>query len=213
MYLPAHFAETRPDVLQDFMRAHPLATVVIHGRSGLAADPVPLIHSADPPPRGRLRGHVARANPLWREAGDGIDALVLFQGPGAYVSPNWYPSKREHHKAVPTWNYATVQAWGRLRAVDDRAWLHGLLRDLTSVHEGGFREPWRLEEAPPDYLDRMLAAVVGIEIEVTELAGKWKLSQNQPPANRAGVLTGLETAGHPDALAMAAMMRRREAQG
>ena len=97
--------------------------------------------------------------------------------------------------------------------MDDRAWLHGLLRDLTSVHEGGFREPWRLEEAPPDYLDRMLAAVVGIEIEVTELAGKWKLSQNQPPANRAGVLTGLETAGHPDALAMAAMMRRREAQG
>ena len=213
MYLPAHFAETRPEVLRDFMRVHPLATIVMHGPAGLAADPVPVIHSADPPPFGRLRGHVARANPLWQEAGGGIDVLVLFQGPGAYVSPNWYPSKRQNRKAVPTWNYLTVQARGRLRAVDDPAWLRGLLDELTAVHEADFAAPWRLDEAPADYLERMLAAIVGIEIDIAEIVGKWKLSQNQPPANRAGVLAGLEAAGSPEALAMAATMRRRETGG
>lgn len=214
MYLPAHFAETRPEVLRRFMATHPLAHLIVHGEGGLTADPVPLLHAPDPAPLGRLRGHLARANPLWKAAGEeGVDVLVLFQGPSAYVSPNWYPSKRENHKAVPTWNYVTVQARGRLRAVDEAAWLRALLAELTAAHEAGFAEPWRLADAPADFLERMLAAVVGIEIEVTELTGKWKLSQNQPPANRVGVIAALEGLGTAQALVVAGLMRQREAEG
>ncbi|MBL8492437.1 MAG: FMN-binding negative transcriptional regulator [Rhodocyclaceae bacterium] len=214
MYLPAHFAETRPEILLSVMATHPLAHLVVYGEGGLTADPVPLLHAPDPAPLGRLRGHLARANPLWKAAGEeGVDVLVLFQGPGAYVSPNWYPSKKEDHRAVPTWNYVTVQARGRLRAVREAGWLRSLLAEMTAAHEAGLAEPWRLEEAPADFLERMLAAVVGIEIEVKELTGKWKLSQNQPPANRAGVMAGLERLGTAEALAVAGLMRRREAGG
>lgn len=176
------------------LREWPLATIVRLGANGLDADPVPLLYDADDGPHGTLRGHVARGNPLWREA-DGRDVLALFHGPQAYVSPGWYASKAEHGKVVPTWNYVIVQAHGRLRAIDDAAWLRTLVGRLTDTHETTRSAPWAVSDAPVDYLDSMLRAIVGIEIAVTQLEGKWKSSQNRTETDRAGVARGLRDEG------------------
>jgi len=192
MYQPRHFAPPGADAMHGLMRSHPLATLVVHAGGGLLANHIPLLWQPAGGPSGLLRGHVARANPLWRELGqDGLPALAVFQGPQAYVSPSWYPSKQQGGKVVPTWNYAVVHAHGRLRAVDDAAWLRGLVGALTAEHESGRQQPWSVEDAPPDYLDAMVAAIVGIEMTVERLEGKWKASQNQPQANRLGVQQGL----------------------
>ena len=189
MYQPAHFVENDPDTLLALMTAHPLATL-IRGGAGLAADVLPLeVERTDA--GWRVRGHVARANALWREA-DGQPVLLLFQGPQAYVSPNWYPSKSQHGKAVPTWNYAMVQVHGTLRAIQDPNWLRAFVTRLTERHEAGRAVPWHVSDAPPDYLDAMLKAIVGIEVEVTRVEGKFKLSQNRDAADRTGVVLGLE---------------------
>jgi transcriptional regulator len=188
MYQPAHFAENDADTLLALMKAYPLATLV-RGGAALAADILPLeVERAGD--GWRITGHVARANPLWREA-DGQPVLLLFQGPQAYVSPNWYPSKAVHGKAVPTWNYTLVQAHGTLRAIQDPAWLHALVTRLTQRHEDGRTLPWHVSDAPADYLDAMLEAIVGIEIEVTQVEGKFKLSQNRSADDQAGVVLGL----------------------
>lgn len=205
MYLPAHFEETRSEVLHALMREHPFATLMTHGADGLTANHLPLHFAADVAPLGVLQGHVARANPLWREPAN-AEVLVIFHGPQAYVTPSWYPTKREHGKAVPTWNYAVVHAHGRLRTIDDPAWLRAQLESLVARHEAGFADPWRIADAPPDYIDKMLAAIAGIEITITRLQGKWKVSQNQPPANRAGVVAGLRQQGTADAVRMAALV-------
>ncbi len=219
MYLPAHFAETDADTLHALMRAHPLATL-IRGGAGLAADVLPLEVDRDGD-QWRVTGHVARANPLWREA-DGQPVLLLFQGPQAYVSPNWYPGKFQHGKAVPTWNYAMVQVHGTLRAHDDAEWLRGMVTRLTERHEGGRPVPWHVSDAPADYLDAALRAIVGIEIEVTRVEAKFKLSQNRDAADRTGVVLGLEADAslnrQPEADALAQAMqaveqRRRDAAG
>lgn len=201
MYLPAHFAPPGTDALHALMRAHPLAVLVGKTADGLDANHIPLHFFAEGE-HGVLRGHVARANPLWRTL-DGQAVLAVFQGPDAYVSPSWYPSKKENHRAVPTWNYAVVHAHGTLRAVDDAAWLRTLLTAMTAVHEAAQAEPWSLDEAPADYIGKMLAAVVGVEIPLTRLDGKWKASQNQPVPNRAAVTAELDERA-PD---MAALMR------
>ena len=155
MYLPAHFAESRPQVLRDFIAAHPLGLLVTQNRTGgIDANSVPFFLDADDDASpGVLRAHVARANPLWKEARDDVDALVVFQGPHGYVSPAWYPSKAEHGKVVPTWNYVMVQARGRLRAVDDKAWLRAFVTRLTDHHEGGRAAPWAVTDAPADFID------------------------------------------------------------
>ena len=202
MYLPAHFAEDRVEVLQALMREHPFATLVSKAGDGLVADHLPLQLSADGT---RLLGHVARANPLWKTA-VGQDVLVIFQGPQAYISPSWYPSKREHGKAVPTWNYVVVHARGRLSTIEDPQGLRSLLDDLVNRHEGELAEPWQVSDAPPDYIEKMLSAIVGIEIGISSLAGKWKTSQNQPAANRAGVVAGLRERGTDHADDMAALV-------
>ena len=202
MYLPGHFAETRVEVLHALMRAQPFATLVTQGADGLAADHLPLHLDAGLASHGALHGHVARANPLWRHA-DGAEVLTIFQGPQAYVTPSWYPTKRADGKAVPTWNYVVVHARGRLRVIDDPVWLRRQLETLVAQHEAGFADPWRIGDAPPDYVAQMLTAIVGIEIEITELQGKWKISQNQPEINRAGVVAGLRDIGTADAAAMA----------
>ena len=190
MYQPAHFNESDAHTLHALMKAHPLATLV-RGGAEFAADILPL--EVDRVGDGwRVTGHVARANPLWREA-DGQPVLLLFQGPQAYVSPNWYPSKAQHGKAVPTWNYTTVQAHGRLRAIEDPAWLLAFVTRLTERHEGSRAMPWHVTDAPADYIDSMLRAIVGIEIEVTRLEGKYKLSQNRSAEDRTGVVLGLES--------------------
>ena len=205
MYLPAHFEESRSEVLHALMREHPFATLITHGDNGLTANHLPLHLAPEIAPLGALQGHVARANPLWQEPAD-TEVLAIFHGPQTYVTPSWYPTKREHGKAVPTWNYVVVHARGRLRAIDDPDWLRRQLETLVASHEAGFAEPWQIADAPPDYIDKMLTAIVGIEITITELKGKWKISQNQPPANRAGVVAGLRQQGTADALAMAELV-------
>jgi transcriptional regulator len=210
MYLPAHFAESRPQVLRDFIAAQPLGLLVTQNRAGgIDANSVPFfLDAGDEASPGVLRAHVARANPLWKEARDDVDALVVFQGPQGYVSPAWYPSKAEHGKVVPTWNYVMVQARGRLRAIDDPAWLLQLVTRLTERHETPRSAPWAVSDAPADYVQTMLRAIVGIELELTSLSGKWKVTQNRPAADRAGVVDGLKRVGDDAAMALAAQVER-----
>jgi len=198
MYLPKHFEETRSEALHELIRAHPLGMLVTLNGAGLQANSVPFILDADPAGGpGILRAHVARANPLWRETRGDVEALVVFQGPQAYISPGWYASKAEHGKVVPTWNYVMVQARGTLRAVDDADWLRAFVTRLTTKHEAVQAQPWAVADAPADYIDTMLRAIVGIEIPLTALTGKWKVSQNRPAADRAGVVAGLTAVGQP----------------
>lgn len=188
MYLPKHFDETRAAVLLALARAYPLATLVCQGPDGLLANPIPLLPDDT---LSVLRGHVARGNPLWREIGAGLPALAIFHGPQGYVSPALYPSKAVNGQVVPTWNYAVLHVHGQLRAIDDARWVRALVEELTAVHEAQRARPWQLGDAPPDYAERMLAAVVGIELQIERAVGKFKLSQNRDPADRAGVLHGL----------------------
>jgi transcriptional regulator len=204
MYLPAHFEEKRPDVLHAFVQAHPFGLLVTQGADGMLANGLPFVLDADGAGgHGTLRAHVARANPVWRETAPGSRTLVVFQGPQAYVSPGWYASKREHGKVVPTWNYVMVQARGTFRAVDDAAWLRRFVTRLTERHEAALPRPWAVTDAPADYVDTMLNAIVGIEIELTALTGKWKVSQNRSAADREGSVRGLDAVGDENARAMA----------
>ena len=207
MYLPRHFEQHDRAALAALMRERPLATLVVATRSGPSADLIPLEYVADAGPHGTLRGHVARANPLWQHAG--AQALVVFTGPDAYVSPGWYAAKREHGKVVPTWNYTMVQARGVLRAVDDAAWLRALVGRLTDHHEAAQATPWQVGDAPDDFVAQMLRAIVGIEITLDTLQGKWKIGQNRSVADREGVAAGLD-ATQPE---MAALVRLAKAAG
>ena len=196
MYLPKHFEETRPEPLHELIRTQPLGLLVTLNDAGLQANNVPFVLDADPAGGpGILRAHVARANPLWRETRTEVEALVVFQGPQAYVSPNWYPSKAEHGKVVPTWNYIMVQARGTLRAIDDPAWVHAFVARLTTRHEATQAKPWAITDAPPEFIETMTRAIVGIELTLTALTGKWKVSQNRSAVDRAGVAGALRAAG------------------
>jgi len=206
MYNPSHFAETRVPVLHQLVRAHPLATLVTLNDEGLCADQIPLLLRDDGSPFGTLVGHVARANPLWSATKTEVQVLAIFQGPQAYISPNWYPTKAEHGKVVPTWNYVLVQARGTLQVHDDPVWLRQQASELTRQQEAAMPEPWAVDDAPRSYTDTMLRALVGISIPIATLQGKWKVSQNQPVANREGVVRGLSQAGGDGALAMASLV-------
>jgi transcriptional regulator len=208
MYLPVAFEERRIGVLHDLIRAHPLGTLVTLTPGGLDANHIPFEIDAAPAPRGTLRGHVARANPVWRMFTRDLDVLVVFQGPATYISPAWYPTKRETGRVVPTWNYAVVHAWGPLRVVEDRGWLRALVERLTNRHEADRPEPWRVSDAPPDFVERLLDAIVGLEIPIARLVGKWKVSQNRPPHDRVGVVEGLRRESGGAAAAMADLVRR-----
>ena len=204
MYLPAHFEEHRSTVLHELVRRCPLGLLIRQTVAGdLCADSVPFVLDADPRGGpGLLRGHVARANPLWHDTRVDSPVLVVFQGPQAYISPSFYPSKAEHGKVVPTWNYVMVQARGRLQAIDDAPWLHAFVTRLTDRHESSRRTPWAVSDAPPDYIGGMLRAIVGIEIALNELTGKWKVSQNRSAHDRDGVARGLgEVAAEFEAVA------------
>ena len=203
MYVPAHFEETRTEVLHQLIREHPLAAFVTLGPDGLNANHIPFEIGPEPAPRGTLRGHVARGNPVWRDFSKAVEALLIFQGPKAYVSPSWYATKKETGKVVPTYNYIVVHAYGPLRIVEDRAWLRGLVERLTNRHEAARPQPWKITDAPGDYIETMLGAIVGIEIPVTRLVGKWKASQNRPAVDRDGVIRGLNEIRDPDAATMA----------
>jgi len=209
MYLPKHFEETRVGILHELIRAHPLATLVTLNASGLDANHIPLIIETDPAPLGTLRGHIARANPLWRETASEIEALAIFHGADSYISPSWYPTKNETGKVVPTWNYAVAHAHGSLRFIDDRVWLRGFVEKLTARYEAGRRDPWKVTDAPPDFIDNQLGAIIGLEISIARLVGKWKVSQNRPGRDRQGVVEGLLEEGSESAAAMAAWVRQK----
>lgn len=174
----------------------------------LVVNHIPFLLDPTRGPLGTLVGHVARANRVWKTAST-VESVVVFQGPQHYVSPGWYPSTQEHGKVVPTWNYAVVHAHGTPRVVDDRAWLRRHVGELTDVHEGYRAEPWRVADAPPSHIETLLQAIVGIEIEVSRLVGKWKTSQNRSPADRRGVVAGLEGMGDTESRRMAALVRER----
>jgi transcriptional regulator len=197
MYLPPHFREERISVLHSLMRERPLATLVTLGSEGLNANHIPLIVDPDPAPYGTLLGHVARPNRLWRDSDPSV--LVIFAGPEHYISPNWYPAKQEDGRVVPTWNYAAVHAHGTLQIHEDREWLKSLVSRLTDIHEAQFEKPWSVSDAPEEYIDGLLKGIVGIEIRIERLEGKWKMSQNRSSTDQAGAAEGLAAMNHPSA--------------
>lgn len=211
MYIPAPFAESDLDTLHAFMAAHPLATVVTSSPAhGLSATPVPLFVDRAAGRYGRLEGHVARANPHVGRVRDGDDALVVFTGPDAYITPAWYPSKQAHGKVVPTWNYIAVHATGVLRLHDDHAFLLAHLDRLTGAHEASQAHPWAVADAPSSYIEQLVAATVGFTIEITQLEGKYKLSQNRPGADIDGVVHGLRHAATARERELAEQVARRK---
>lgn len=193
MYQPPHFIESDRATLHALIRAHPLGLLISATADGPVADPVPMLLDTAVGEHGRLRAHVARANPHWKliAAQPEAPVLVVFQGADSYITPSWYAVKRETGKVVPTWNYATVQVRGRARVMDDAAWLATQIRDLTAFHEAQRAEPWAVSDAPERYIEAQLRGIVGIEIDILELSGKWKVSQNRSEADRMGVATGL----------------------
>ena len=195
MYLPPAFALTDPQALHRILREYPLGTLVTQGPQGLDADHIPFEFDPDTGPLGTLRAHVARANPVWQQVSSGSPVLVVFRGEQAYVSPNWYPSKHEAHRQVPTWNYEVVHAHGTFTAHDDERYLRGLVARLTRHHEVSEPKPWKMSDAPADYLVQMMTQIVGIEVAITALVGKSKMSQNKEARDRQGVAETYEARG------------------
>lgn len=195
MYQPPHFVETDAEVLHALIRAHPLGLLISATAAGPIADPIPFLLSIKDRST-RLRAHLARANPHWKIVQDNpaVPVLVVFQGSENYITPSWYETKRETGKVVPTWNYVTVQARGNAQVFENSEWLLGQIEELTALHEAARETPWKVSDTPPGYIDSQLKGIVGLEIEVSELSGKWKVSQNRPVRDRAGVAEGLARA-------------------
>jgi transcriptional regulator len=179
MYVPTYFEESRTEVLHEFIARHSFGMLVTHGASGLDANHIPFELDTQQGKLGTLTAHVARANPVWRDVADGDEVLVVFRIADAYISPNWYPSKHESHQQVPTWNYIVVHAYGRITVRDDERFVRGVVGRLTRKHEASQPAPWKMGDSPSEYIDARLKAIVGLEIEITRLAGKSKLSQNR----------------------------------
>ncbi len=202
MYTPPHFAVIAPQALSRIIHAHPLGILVTHRSEGLDANHLPLAFDPAQGPLGTLTGHVARANPVWQQCADGAEVLVIFRASQGYISPSWYPSKHEEHRQVPTWNYEVVHAHGRLTVRDDEKFVRGVVARLTRRHEAGEPQPWKMGDAAPGYIAAMLQAIVGLEITLTRLEGKAKLSQNKALRDRQGAIAALRERGQ-DGLAQA----------
>src|SRR5215831_6585584 len=203
MYQPDAFREDRLDVLHSLIHAHPLATLITAGAGGLIANLVPftLVNEGD---KGTLRAHVAKANDQVESLRIAAEALVVFQGPEAYITPSWYASKKEHGRVVPTWNYIVVQVRGTPRVIDDPAWIREQIDHLTSIHEGRREKPWKVDDAPEPYVAGQMKAIIGIEIPIAVIEGKWKASQNRPEADRSSVEQGLRHEGVTEMAALVA---------
>lgn len=206
MYEPSHFKVEDREALFGVMRDHPLATLITAGEGGLVANPVPFVLHADEGEQGVLRAHLARPNPQWQAIAAGAQTLVVFTGVERYVTPAWYASKREHGKVVPTWNYVTVQVRGPARAIEDAAWLRTQLESLTRQQEAPRAEPWSLSDAPEPFVAAQMRGIVGIEIEIASLVGKFKLSQNRQEADKRGVFNGLSADPESESQAMAQLV-------
>ncbi len=205
MYIPTAFREDSLGPLHEMIQATGLATLASATAHGVTTTPLPLFLAAEEGPYGTLYGHMARANPHWRETLLG-DGTALFMGPSAYISPSWYPSKQEHHRVAPTWNYVAVEARGPLEFFDEPGRLRRLLSRLTARHEAGRLQPWAMEDAPEDYLAEMLKGIIGVRLPIARLEGKWKMSQNRTEADRAGAAAGLKAEGSAAASAVAALI-------
>lgn len=206
VYVPEHFAETETAAMHRLIRAFPLGMLVTLGAEGLAANHIPFILDLRAGAHGRLLGHVARNNAVWRDHDPGLDALVVFQAVDAYITPNWYATKRETHEVVPTWNYAVVHAYGAMIVRDDARWVRGQAGMLTKQQEASQPTPWKMADAPPAYTAANLEQIVGIEIPIARLVGKVKASQNRRDADREGAIAGLREMGDPGNVAMAELM-------
>ena len=209
VYTPDSHEETNVLVLQALIQAHPLGTWATQGDGELIVNHIPFLLGPSRGELGTLTGHVARANDVWRSFSKTVPSIVVFQGPAAYITPSWYPSKRDHGKAVPTWNYVVVHAQGLPRVFDDRARLLEHLNELTNVHEARQPMPWKLADAPAAYTERLIEHIVGIEIPIDRLVGKWKVSQNRPQADRLGVVAGLLAKEDTESAKMAALVDRQ----
>lgn len=212
MYQPPHFREDRLEVQHALIAAHPLGLLITTGTSGLVANPIPFALDPSASPLGTLRAHLSRANPQWRDFDPAQEALVVFQGVETYITPSWYAAKREHGKVVPTWNYAIVQAYGRITLIEDPAWLLTQIGAVTAAQEARQPKPWAVSDAPDDFIAAQIKGIVGVEIEIARIEGKWKVSQNRPEADRAGVVAGLRGMGDEDSRRMADLVEERGAR-
>ncbi len=193
MYIPPHFAETRLEAMHQLMHTHPLAALVVLTDDGLVANHIPFFLLETEGEFGILRGHVARANPVWQHFKPEAEALIIFNGAQQYITPAWYPTKKEAGKVVPTWNYAVVHAHGNVQIQQESVWIRSHLEALTNRNESAIESDWQVSDAPAEYIERMMSMIIGIEIPIARLEGKWKVSQNQPEQNREGVIKGLKT--------------------
>lgn len=206
MYNPSHFEETRTEVMHELMRQYPLATVIASTAAGLVANHIPLQVVMTDEKKGKLIGHVARANPLWQIDPE-TELLIVFQGAQCYISPNWYASKPSSGgKVVPTWNYAVVHVRGKLRALHEAHEILPILNALTQRHESSQAHPWSVNDAPPDYIEKLLGAIVGFEIDITHMQGKWKVSQNRLEQDRASTSAALMQLADTNARVMAKLI-------
>jgi transcriptional regulator len=205
MYLPQHFAETQTDELHRVIHENPLGALVTHSSTGLDANHIPFELDVERGAHGTLMAHVARANPLWSDLSRDSEVMVVFRGAHGYISPSWYPSKHEQHRQVPTWNYEVVHAHGRLRVIEDDKFLRGIVGRLTRRHEATEPRPWKMADAPRDYLDQMLKMIVGLEVDISHLEGKRKLGQNREPRDREGAIHALHERGN---LELSSAMKR-----
>jgi transcriptional regulator len=212
MYVPALFKEDRVAVLHDAIRQYGFGTLVTLGEGGLEASHIPLLLEGEPAPLGTIMGHLARANPQWRQVKPDVETLAIFLGPNTYITPSWYPTKRESGKVVPTWNYLAIHAYGTLSFYDDAEELRAHVSKMTATHEAPRAAPWAVSDAPADFVDQMLHAIVGFKLRITRLEGKWKMSQNRPARDVSGVLEGLKSEPDEAHEAVADIVAARQAR-
>jgi len=208
VYIPKANEETRLPVLHDFLRAHPFATLVTMGNAGMIATHLPLVLEDDGSEFGLLKGHISRANTQWKDINTSIDALAIFAGDHHYITPNWYPSKHQDGKQVPTWNYVVTHCYGPLKFIEDPQWLLAHLETLTTIHEASSPIPWKIADAPPEFIKALLNGIIGLELPVRKIEGKWKLSQNRSQQDRQGVVEGLTQLDTPESLAMSDLVKQ-----
>jgi transcriptional regulator len=210
MYIPRHNEEKRVSVMQALMVSQPLATLVTVGTSGLFASHIPMVLEDDGSEFGVLKCHISRANPQWRDFTPAVEALAIFAGHQHYITPNWYPGTKEHGKEVPTWNYVVVHAYGPLKVVQDEQWLLTNVEKLTNIHEASSPVPWKVSDAPKDFIKSQLKGIVGLELPIHRLEGKWKVSQNRTESERKGVIEGLTKLNTPESRAMKTLVEEAD---
>jgi transcriptional regulator len=209
MYIPSANQEDRVPVIHKLMEDQPFASLITMGTSGLFASHIPMVLEHDGTPFGRIKGHLSRANQQWKEFSPSIEALAIFSGPQHYITPSWYPEKLETAKVVPTWNYAVVHAYGHIKVIEESEWLMAHLESLVNIHEASFSVPWKIEDAPADYVASQVKGIVGLEMAIERLEGKWKVSQNRSEHDRVGVADGLTDLNTEQSLAMKALVENR----